>query len=123
MTLPFPPVPSRVESPSLKVLSKLEFDPIANLVNLHKKLEKELELCERERTGSLIRILPSGREGRYSSRYHSEVYDKLIKINEGLLDFRYSRLPKVIEAEIPQARPAFTINLTQDGDVFEMKHE
>lgn len=99
---------------SVNKLKVLNFDPIEELVSKYKKLEAELEYHEKVREGSIVPLTPTGKVRSYDSETHMNVYDKLLKVSESLLRYRYGRVPETVNFE-DKTVPPLIINLDKSG--------
>lgn len=99
-------------------LRQLGFDPIGELVETYRKLQKELEYHEKLQSGEMVQLSTvTGRPLAYRAEVHLSVYDRLITIGDKLLRFGYGRVPEISEDRRPVV-PALTVNLTKPGETF-----
>jgi hypothetical protein len=99
-------------------LKELGFDPIERLTVTYERLQNELTYWEALRSGKLVALDPkTGREIRYNAEVHASIYDRVIKIEESLLRYGYSRVPETPEEG--SDRPAgMIINLNDTEEQF-----
>jgi len=107
---------------SVNVLKKLGFDPITELVNRYKDLQKECEIHEQIRSGETVMISRTGKELRYDAEAHMAVYNLLIQIGDKLLRYGYGRVPEN-STEGPQRSASLTINLQEKNAQFVINDE
>ncbi len=100
-------------SRSVMKLDTLGFDPITELVKVYRKLELELEFQEQLRMGNVNMLNAKGKQINYSAIVHDTIYDKLIKVGEALLRYKYGRVPETEQLE-GKERSSLTINLNNN---------
>jgi hypothetical protein len=101
-------------------LQELHFDPIERLVHTYMKLEQEIVRYERLRSGELRELMPSGKVRYYNEDSHMNVYDRLIKISEQLLRYRYGRVPEGDTQDKLKQAGALVIQLTKKDGVHQI---
>ena len=102
------------------LMAELNFDPIQKLIDVYVNLEREIQIMEQVRDGTLVQITKSGGVLKYSPRVHYELYDKLITISEALLRYRYARVNESIIEEGKKKRGALIVQLSNEGDTFQI---
>lgn len=102
---------------SIQRLAQLDFDPIGELVQKYRKIEKELELQEELREGRVVHLKPDGKARQYYADQHMAIYDKLLSVADKLLRYGYGRVPEtsIVKNEAP---PAFIVNLAKPGEQY-----
>jgi hypothetical protein len=111
--------PNAGSSRSRQRLAQLDFDPIGELVEKYRKLEKELQWWEDIRDGRVVALLNNGKERAYSADTHMAIYDKLLTVGDKLLRYGYGREPEAVQEEEKKV-PSLVINLTKQGEKFVM---
>lgn len=101
-------------------LQELHFDPIERLVVTYMKLEQEIERYEKLRSGELRELMPSGKVRYYNEDSHLAVYDRLIKISEQLLRYRYGRVPEGDNQDKMKKAGALVVQLTKKDGVHQI---
>ena len=106
----------RGSTKAVQILERHKFDPISKLVAQYEKLEKELEIQERLRDGTLAFLDHNGKASvKYSQYAHYMIYDKLAKIAADLLSYRYGKVKEDDPSKsIPKAK-ALIVELTDDN--------
>lgn len=107
---------------AVNVLKHLGFDPIGELVNRYRILEKEIEYQEKLRDGVIVELSANGKPRNYRPEVHHALYDRIIKINEALLRYRYGRVPETNYLENSQPKPMI-INLSKKGETYIINNE
>jgi hypothetical protein len=102
-------------------LVALAFDPIAELVISHRRLEAEVERMERWRDGIDVPLTGAGKPMSYRPEVHHKLYDALSKISESLLRYGYGRVSEVAILQT-QAITPLVITLS-DGDYLALANE
>ena len=98
---------------SQEVMKALGYDPIKELVETHKTLQKQLDFHEKVKQGIFVPLAASGRPIRYNANAHNECLAMLIKVGESLLRYKYGRVPE--ETSNADKEPgALVINLSKD---------
>jgi len=109
-------------SKSQEILEYLEFDPIVELVSKYKELEALCNWHERWRIGEIQPISANGRARNYSPTAHAEIYDRLLKVSEQLLRYKYGRIPETLEIQHKEI-PPFVVNLSREGDTYSLNEK
>jgi hypothetical protein len=94
-------------------LAALAFDPIAELVISHRRLELEIERMEKWRDGIEVPLTGSGKPMSYRPEVHHKLYDNLSKISESLLRYGYGRVSETAILQTQQIAP-LVITLSDD---------
>jgi hypothetical protein len=102
---------------SVKRLEQLRFDPINELVETYRKIQKEVEYQEKLRDGVVVELQLNGKPKAYRPDVHHALFDKLAKIGESLLRYNYGRVPETVNLETKNTAP-LVVNLTRKGDVY-----
>jgi hypothetical protein len=93
-------------------LESLGYDPIEQLVNVHKYLIKELQRQEDIRDGKLVELTSTGKVKAYRPEVHHALFNQMITIGEKLLRYGYSRVPEV--SQVQQLNPVLQITLNEE---------
>jgi hypothetical protein len=102
---------------SIRRLAQLDYDPIGELVDKYRKLEKEVERQEKIRDGLIVELTSTGKPRAYRAEIHHALYDKLIAVGDKLLRYKYGRVPETLE--IKHDRPAaMVVQLTKAGETY-----
>jgi len=91
-------------------LTTLKFDPIAELVIAHRRIENEIERMELWRDGIDVPKSAKGQPLCYRPEIHHKLYDSLSKISESLLRYGYGRVSETNVLETTTRMP-LVINL------------
>ena len=102
---------------SVTRLQQLYFDPIEELVKKYREIEEEIAYQQRMRAGTVIELTSTGKVRAYRAEIHHALYDKLIKVGESLVRYKYGRVPE-LQNEKDNAPPSFIVNLTSKGDQY-----
>jgi hypothetical protein len=86
-------------------LIALQFDPIAELVISHRRLENEIERMEQWRDGGECPMTSDGKRRAYRPEVHHALYTQLSKISESLLRYGYGRVSEVAILQTQQISP------------------
>jgi len=107
---------------SVNALNKLRFDPIEELVEQYRRLQKELEWHEQVRSCEIVPLTADGKTRNYSADAHMRVYERMQSIASELLRYGYGRVPESLDLNVN--RPSkLVINLTKKGETFEINNE
>ena len=92
---------------SARKLASLHFDPLEKLVNMYRKLEREVKYWEdaRERAG-VVDVDAKGKKfakPKYQAIAHMACYVQLEKIASQLTRYKYGRVPEVADLGAPIA--------------------
>jgi len=102
---------------SVNVLRMLRFDPIEELVEQYRRLEKELLWHEQVRSCEVVPLNSEGKVRNYSADAHMRVYERMQSIASELMRYGYGRVPETLDVNLN--RPAkLVVNLTKKGEVF-----
>jgi hypothetical protein len=107
---------------SVAKLEKLGCDPIAELVELHKKFVKEItrqEDLQAKKDAGLSALTKDGKTVGYSAMAHSNLLAADQKLLNDLVPYRYAKIPVEVAIQ-DNALPPIMIELTADGDVYEI---
>ena len=105
---------------SQETLQEMNHDPLEELVKLHTRLERTLQVMEEVRDG--IRI------GKFSNEYYCQTLALLQKNNNDLLRYGYARVSETLKVEQTNA-PVLSIKLTtpesfnRDDNAIEHEHK
>ena len=88
---------------SQEMLDQLQHDPIEELVKIHDRLERSLEIMEGIRDGKY--------KGRFSPEYYNQTLMLLQKNNADLLRYKYARVSETVRVENENV-PVLSIQLT-----------
>jgi phosphoglycerate-specific signal transduction histidine kinase len=107
---------SKVRKASVQRLDDLGFDPISELVKTYEMLKLEVQRQEDIRDGRVVELTTKGTPKAYYAETHHALYDKMIKVGESLLRYKYGRVPEVsLEQERPHSQ--LIINLTGQAPI------
>jgi hypothetical protein len=98
-------------------LNELRFDPIVELVEKYREIEKQIEFYNDWRANIIVPLTATGKYRTYDQQVHMNLYDKLTAIGEKLLRYGYGRVPELHE-EAVQERVPLIINLNKEGDTY-----
>lgn len=98
-------------------LQQLYHDPIEELVNKYRTLQKEIGYQEKLRSREIVEMTPSGKERAYRAEVHLKLHEIQIKIASDLLRYGYGRVPELNVVET-KALPSLTVNLTKKGEQY-----
>ena len=104
---------------SIAKLKKLGYDPITILVATHNYICLEIERQEKIRDGQVVELTTTGKVKAYRPEVHHALLDRLIKIGENLMRFKYGRVPEVLE-QLKDPPKSLIINLTKKGEKYEL---
>ena len=104
---------------SIAKLDNLRFDPIERLVRQYEELEYEVERQKLIRDGNIVEVTATGKPKAYRPEVHHALYDKMIKIGESLLRYKYGRVPETVNVQETRPMP-ISINLTKKGEVYQL---
>jgi hypothetical protein len=107
---------------SVARLRNLNYDPIQELVEKYRKLEKEIEYQEKLRSNEIVELTATGKARAYRADQHYALYDKLINIGDKLLRYKYGRVPETDDEGNKSPSP-LVINLTKKGDAYVVNEE
>lgn len=98
-------------------LRQLQYDPIGELVEKYRKLEKELEYQEKLRSGEIVELNAQGKPRSYRAEIHHAIYDRLIAVSDKLMRYKYGRVPETVLIEEKKPLPLI-VNLTKKGETY-----
>jgi hypothetical protein len=101
-------------------LQQLHFDPIERLVATYIKLEEEIDRQEKLRSGEIKELMNNGRMRTYRQEDHLNLFDRLIKISEQLLRYRYGRVPEGDNQDKMKKAGALVVQLTKKDGVHQI---
>ena len=107
---------------SVARLNQLRYDPIGELVEKYRKLEKELEYQEKLRSGEIVELGANGKPRSYRAEIHHAIYDRLIAVSDKLLRYNYGRVPETVMVEEKKPLPLI-VNLTKKGETYVINDE
>lgn len=102
-------------------LRTLRFDPLQELVNKYRELEREVERQEKIRDGIIVELNAKGQPRSYRPEVHHAIYEKLINISDKLLRYAYARVPEEVVEDRPTA--PLVVNLTKKGETYVVNDE
>ena len=117
-----PGTKNRYSRESIKRLEELGCDPIAEMVQLHKKFIKEIDRQERlqeQKDKGHIALTKDGRTVGYSAMAHAALLASDQKLLNDLVPYRYAKIPVEV-AVTDNTLPPIYIELTKAGDVYEI---
>lgn len=100
---------------SIMAMDKLGYDPITELLNNRERILVQIQYYEDWRTGKLVPLDRNCKEKAYFPKEHMLLFDKLTKIDEALLRYRYARVPEPDNVEKTHAS-SLIVNLTHKGN-------
>lgn len=109
-----------IVSGSRRAVAKLDalgFDPISELVKKYLDIDDEIEYQKKLRSGEIVELTYTGKPRAYRAEIHHALYDKLIKVSESLLRYKYGRVPETEIVENRSATPMI-VNLTKKGEQY-----
>jgi hypothetical protein len=103
-------------------MKNLEYDPIGELVNAHKKIMGEIARQEKIRDGAIVELRLDGKPKAYRPDFHLALYDKVINIGNTLLRYKYGRVPEGDSSTDKPPMPLI-VNLTKKGETYVVNNE
>jgi len=97
-----------------RMLKRLGFDPMQELVAKYRDLEAELVYHQQLRDGTKVELDHNGDTVAYEPSVHLSIYDKLLRTADSLMRYKYARVPENEGDE--GGEPKLIINLTARGD-------
>ncbi len=104
-------------------LARLGYDPILELVHTIKQLKRQLKYHEQVQDGRLKIMNQNKRMRGYNAKDHMDVFNQLIKCQNELIKYGYSKMPEHIENDDKPPIPLVINTGQSSGGVYEVNQQ
>ena len=104
---------------SIMAMDRRAYDPILELLNNRDRILRQIQYYEDWQSGAFVPMGKNGEPKQYFPKEHMLLFDKLTKIDEALLRYRYARVPETVTVKEEHTSP-LVVNLTRKGEQYKI---